>query len=126
MRFIYGFILGVLTSTIGAILYLAFAGGEYLVQLSPHFHELTSEVGALRDAKLQRDQLATRLDTLTRSFDELTRRFVDLERGPRDPSRPADALESPQSLATPAAPRSAAAPSRTAASAVLEPPAAPR
>ncbi len=111
MRFLYGFILGVLATTIGAILYLAFAGGEYVVQLSPHYHELTSEVASLREAKAQRDQLAGRLDALTRSFDELTRRFSDLAHAPRESSHPAEA---PAAAPEPApAPTHEAAPSPT-------------
>lgn len=112
MRFIYGFIMGVLTTTIASILYLAFGGGEYLVQLSPHYHELNSEVAALRDAKLQRDQLASRLDTLAKSFDELTRRFAGLQRSAPDPA----AGEAPTAEpATPPSPTSGATPSATPA-----------
>jgi len=79
MRFIYGFISGVLTSVIAGILYLAFAGGEYLLQIAPKYHDLTSQLGALRDAKEQRDQLAIRLESLAGSFDQLTRRFNELQ-----------------------------------------------
>ena len=64
MRFVYGFILGVLASVISAILYLAFAGGEYLLQLSPHYHEMVSSISSLKEAKEQRDQLTARLDAL--------------------------------------------------------------
>jgi hypothetical protein len=115
MRFIYGFILGLLTSTIGAILYLAFAGGEYLVQLSPHYHELVSEVTALRDAKQQRDQLATRLDTLAASFDGLSRRFADL-RGSREEAHPSETVELPRPAEAPASPKIEAVPSETPSS----------
>jgi len=79
MRFIYGFIMGVLATVISAILYLAFANGDYLLQLSPHYHEMASTIASLKEAKEQRDQLATRLDTLTNGFEQLTRRFNELQ-----------------------------------------------
>jgi len=79
MRFIYGFIFGVLVSAVTAILYLAFTGGDYLLQLSPRYHEMVSTITALKDAKGQRDQLASRLDALSDSFDALTRRFNELQ-----------------------------------------------
>jgi hypothetical protein len=86
MRFIYGFIMGVLATVISAILYLAFANGDYLLQLSPHYHEMTSTIASLREAKEQRDQLAARLDTLTNGFEQLTRRFNDLQETTREPA----------------------------------------
>jgi hypothetical protein len=79
MRFVYGFILGVLASVISAILYLAFAGGEYLLQLSPRYHEMVSTIASLKEAKEQRDQLSVRLDALADGFDQLTRRFNELQ-----------------------------------------------
>ena len=39
-----GFILGVLVSVITAILYLAFLGGDYLLQLSPRYHDMASTI----------------------------------------------------------------------------------
>src|SRR2546430_2201120 len=60
MRFIYGFILGVLVSVITAILYLAFLGGDYLLQLSPRYHDMASTIAALREAKQQRGRSAAR------------------------------------------------------------------
>lgn len=114
MRFIYGFIMGVLSTTIASILYLAFGGGEYLVQLSPHYHELNSEVAALRDAKQQRDQLASRLDALAKSFDELTRRFADLQRNAHDPAAAEPPTPEPVMPPVPS-PTSGAAPSATPA-----------
>src|SRR5262245_55312898 len=85
MRFVYGFILGVLASVIAAILYLAFAGGEYLLQLSPHYHDMVSSIAALKEAKEQRDQLTARLDALADGFDQLTRRFNELQETTREP-----------------------------------------
>jgi Tfp pilus assembly protein PilO len=79
VRFIYGFILGVLTSVILAILYLAFAGGDYLLLLSPKYHQLQSENAMLKQAKDQRDQLASRLEAVANQFDQLTRRFAELQ-----------------------------------------------
>ncbi len=81
MRFIYGFISGVLVSMIAAILYLAFAGGEYLLQLSPRYHDMVSTISGLQEAKQQRDQLASRLEALAGAFDTLTRRFDGLQQG---------------------------------------------
>jgi len=78
MRFIYGMLFGVMASVIGAILYLAFADGQYLLQLSPRYHEMQSTIGGLKEAKEQRDQLADRLERLAGSLDELTRRFNEL------------------------------------------------
>jgi hypothetical protein len=92
MRFVYGFILGVLASVISAILYLAFAGGEYLLQLSPHYHEMVSTIASLKEAKEQRDQLSARLDALADGFDQLTRRFNELQEAASEPShRPSEA-----------------------------------
>jgi hypothetical protein len=78
MRFIYGIVFGVMTSVIGAILYLAFADGQYLLQLSPRYHEMRSTIAGLQEAKQQRDELAARLEKLTASLDDLTRRFNEL------------------------------------------------
>jgi hypothetical protein len=78
MRFIYGWLLGVIASVIGAILYLAFADGQYLLQLSPRYHEMQSTIAGLKEAKQQRDQLADRLEMLTGSLEDLTRRFNEL------------------------------------------------
>jgi|ERR1051325_9293918 len=85
MRFVYGFILGVLVSVIVAILYLAFGGGDYLLQISPRYHDLVSQLASLRDVKEQRDLLAQRLDALADGFDQLTRRFNELQETMRDP-----------------------------------------
>jgi hypothetical protein len=78
MRFIYGLVFGVMASVIGAILYLAFADGQYLLQLSPRYHEMQSTIAGLNEAKQQRDQLAGRLETLTAALEDLTRRFNEL------------------------------------------------
>ena len=88
MRFIYGFILGVMVSVITAILYLAFLGGDYLLQLSPRYHDMASTIVSLREAKEQRDQLAVRLDALADGFDQLTRRFNELQETVREPPPP--------------------------------------
>ncbi len=78
MRFIYGTLFGVMASVIAAILYLAFADGQYLLQLSPRYHEMQSTLGTLKEAKEQRDQLVDRLELLAGALDELTRRFNEL------------------------------------------------
>jgi len=114
MRFVYGFFMGVLLSVIGAILYLAFAGGDYLLQLSPRYHGMASEITALKEAKEQRDQLAARLDTLAGSFEQLTRRFSELQetvREPRHGSTPPAETPPPE----PAHPRARAEPPPPAA-----------
>ena len=113
MRFVYGFILGVLASVIAAILYLAFAGGEYLLQLSPHYHDMVSSIASLKDAKEQRDLLTARLDALADGFDQLTRRFNELQETTREPGHRAPSVQN--DMAPPLAP---AAPPQT-------PPAAP-
>ncbi len=114
MRFIYGFIMGVLATVITAILYLAFANGDYLLQLSPHYHEMTSTIASLKEAKEQRDQLVARLDTLANGFEQLTRRFNDLQEATREPARRGAA--GPQVEPTPMseAPRARARPEPTA------------
>ena len=81
MRFLYGVILGILASVIGAILYLALAGGEYLLILSPKYQELKSRVAALEKAEDQRDQLAARLQDLERRFTDLGQRLTELRGG---------------------------------------------
>jgi hypothetical protein len=89
MRFIYGFIFGVLASTIGAILYLAFGGGEYLLQISPRFHDMAATITSLKDAKEQRDLLANRLDALAEGFDQLTQTVRETpHHGPAEPLPP--------------------------------------
>ena len=103
MRFIYGFILGVLVSVITAILYLAFLGGDYLLQLSPRYHDMASTIAALREAKEQRDQLAVRLDALADGFDQLTRRFNELQVTVRQPAHRGPGAEPPAPLAEPTA-----------------------
>ena len=103
MRFVYGLILGVLASVIAAILYLAFAGGEYLLQLSPHYHDLVSSIASLKDAKEQRDQLTARLDALADGFDQLTRRFNELQETTREPGHHAPSVQS--DVAPPAPPQ---------------------
>lgn len=87
MRFIYGFIVGVLLSVIGAILYLAFAGGLYLLELSPRYHEMASSNAALKEAKEQRDQLTGRLDALASALDQLTHRFQELSQKAQESER---------------------------------------
>jgi hypothetical protein len=114
MRFIYGFIMGVLVSVIGAILYLAFANGEYLLQLSPHYHEMTSTIASLKEAKEQRDQLAARLDTLTNGFEQLTRRFNDLQEATKEPAHRGAGPQVEPALPTSEAPRVRAHPEPTA------------
>jgi hypothetical protein len=103
MRFIYGFIMGVLVTVIAAILYLAFSSGDYVLQLSPHYHEMTSTIASLKEAKEQRDQLAARLDTLANGFEQLTRRFNELQETTREPARrdPGAQAEAPPSAEAP-------------------------
>jgi len=115
IRFIYGFILGMLATVIGAILYLAFAGGDYLLQLSPRYHELASSVSSLKETKEQRDQLAVRLDSLAEGFDQLTRRFNELResrRGPETTEAPPPAALPP--VAHPRPPRAEPTPTPSA------------
>ena len=78
MRFLYGVILGVLASVIGAILYLALAGGEYMLILSPKYQEMKSRLAALEKAEAQRDELASRLQDLERRFTDLGQRLTAL------------------------------------------------
>lgn len=85
MRFIYGFIFGILVSVISAILYLAFAGGDYLLLLSPKYHELASAISSCQHAEQQRDMLAKRLESLEGSFDALTRRFNEIPAARSEP-----------------------------------------
>jgi hypothetical protein len=107
MRFVYGFILGVLGTVIAAILYLAFAGGDYLLQLSPRYHEMVSTIEALKQARGQRDQLASRLETLADSFEALTRRFNELHGTTREAAQPSaepGTTASPRAETTPPSP----------------------
>jgi hypothetical protein len=107
MRFIYGFIFGVLASTIGAILYLAFGGGEYLLQISPRFHDMAATITSLKDAKEQRDLLANRLDALAEGFDQLTQRFNELTQTVRETPHhgPAEPLPPPTPAPEPIRPK---------------------
>jgi hypothetical protein len=95
MRFIYGTILGMLATVIGAILYLAFAGGDYLLALSPKYHDLASRIENCSKAEAQRDQLAQRLESLEASFEALTRRFNELPSGRPEPHAVPDAGSPP-------------------------------
>ncbi|MET0152768.1 MAG: hypothetical protein ABW298_09200 [Candidatus Binatia bacterium] len=114
MRFVYGFILGVLASVISAVLYLAFAGGEYLLQLSPHYHEMVSTIGSLKEAREQRDQLSARLDALADGFDQLTRRFNELQEATSEPTRRSRGLQGGAASAVPEGPPAGAAQSAPA------------
>lgn len=82
MRFLYGLILGIITSVIAAILYLAFAGGDYLLVLSPKYHDMRSRLGELEKAEQQRAQLAEKLGKLEERFRDLARRFESLHASP--------------------------------------------
>jgi hypothetical protein len=105
MRFIYGVFLGFLITVIGAILYLAFAGGDYLLVLSPKYQEMKTERAALERAAQQRDVLAQKLTDLEERFRELGERFADMEvtgrTAPR-PSEPVPAAAEPAPAAAPA------------------------
>jgi hypothetical protein len=100
MRFFYGFFVGVLATVIAAILYLAFAGGEYLLVLSPRYQEMKSSLASLEKAAQQRDQLATKLEDLERRFRDLAERFTEIQPGRAEPT----ALPSPLPEETPAVP----------------------
>lgn len=101
MRFLYGVILGVLASLIGAILYLALAGGEYLLILSPQYQEMKSRLAALEKAEAQRDELASRLQDLERRFTDLGQRLTAL-RGDGGAPAPSIVEPSPEAAPTPA------------------------
>jgi hypothetical protein len=128
MRFIYGVLFGVLTSVIGAILYLAFADGQYLLQLSPRYHEMVSTIGGLTEAKEQRDQLTDRLELLAGSLDELTRRFNELrETGcgaatAHPPSSPIEPAPKPAEVLAPPTPKPRPAPTPVPPAAVAPSP----
>ena len=78
MRFLYGLLLGVIGTTVAGILYLAFAGGDYLLQLSPTYQELRTRADDLERAEVHREQLVARLDAMHSQFAELSRRFRSL------------------------------------------------
>jgi hypothetical protein len=86
MRFLYGFILGILSAVIAAILYLALGGGDYLLVLSPTYHEMKSSIDSLQRAAQQRDQLAGKLDDLEKRFSDLSRRFAELHAASKSPT----------------------------------------
>lgn len=89
MRFVYGMIFGVLVSVVSAILYLAFAGGEYLLALSPTWHEMRSRLGELEKAERHRAALAERLEKLDGRFRDLAQRFERLQPSAAPPKEPA-------------------------------------
>lgn len=78
MRFLYGLLLGVMTTTVGAILYLAFLGGDYLLQLSPTYQEMRTRLGELERTEEHRRELVGRLESMNRKFAELAERFDTL------------------------------------------------
>jgi hypothetical protein len=78
MRFLYGLILGVLLTMIGSILYLALAGGEYLLALSPRYQEMRTKLEPCEKVAAQRDMLTDRLNDLEKQFTELSSRFSSL------------------------------------------------
>ncbi len=78
MRFLYGLIFGVLATLIASILYLAIGGGDYLLVLSPKYHEMKTSIDMLQKAEQQRDQLAGKLDGLEKKFNELAQRYAEL------------------------------------------------
>lgn len=104
MRFIYGTLFGLMASVIAAILYLAFADGQYLLQLSPRYHEMQSTIGSLKDAKEQRDQLTDRLELLAGALDELTRRFNELRETGCAPATATRPVATPEPTPKPAEP----------------------
>ena len=93
MRFLNGVILGILACVIGAILYLALAGGEYLLILSPKYQEMKSRLASLERAEAQRDELATRLQDLERRFTDLGQRLTELRGGGAPAAPPITAPE---------------------------------
>jgi hypothetical protein len=88
MRFLYGLILGILGAVIAAILYLAVGGGEYLLVLSPTYHQMKTRLEVLEKAEAQRDQLAQKLEALETKFQDLARRFGDVHAAVREPQPP--------------------------------------
>lgn len=104
MRFVYGFIAGLLVCVIGAILYLALGGGEMLLVLSPQYHEMKSKISALEKAEQQRDQLASKLEDLEKRFGELSQRFTDLQSTARREAAGTGAAESSAPVSEPAKP----------------------
>jgi hypothetical protein len=97
MRFLYGLVLGVLGSLIAAILYLALAGGDVLLVLSPKYQDMRSRLASAEKAAEQRDHLAEKLETLESKFNDLTRRFTEMQA-----ARPA--VPTPAAAATAGAP----------------------
>jgi uncharacterized protein involved in exopolysaccharide biosynthesis len=107
MRFVYGLIFGILASVIAAILYLAFAGGDYLLALSPTYHEMRSRLGELEKAEQQRAILAVQLETLEGRFRDLVGRFETLSErmaGPPPAADEAAATDEPDPEPPPASP----------------------
>lgn len=104
MRFLYGLILGILASLIAAILYLALAGGEYLLILSPTYQEMRSRLLTLEKAEAQRDQLADRLRDLERRFTELSSRFAGIAEEPAPAPAPPPEMPPLDEAPTPPSP----------------------
>ncbi|MEA2624053.1 MAG: hypothetical protein QOD06_98 [Candidatus Binatota bacterium] len=108
MRFLYGFILGLLLTLIGSILYLALAGGEYLLALSPRYQEMRTKLEPCEKVAAQRDLLTDRLNDLEKRFAELSSRFTSL--GDRAAGEAAGPEPAPGGEAAPSAPGAEAAP----------------
>lgn len=89
MRFLYGFLIGLTATSVAAILYLAFAGGDYLLQLSPNYQEMRTRLGELERLDRDRQELVVRLDAMEKQFSALSERFARLaERAPREAPPP--------------------------------------
>jgi hypothetical protein len=109
MRFLYGLILGLMSAVIGAILYLALAGGEYLLVLSPAYHEMKTQLAVLERADRHREELAKKLEVLEGRFQDLSRRFEHLRSAAEEPPE-APAVPEPGGVPVVPAPRGEAVP----------------
>jgi hypothetical protein len=78
-------------TTVGGVLYLAFYGGDYLVQLSPKYQEMRTKLGELDRAEEHRQQLVERLDAIEKEFARLAGRGETLsgDAGANDYETPA-------------------------------------
>lgn len=88
MRFLYGLIFGFLATLVAAILYLAIGGGDYLLVLSPKYHEMRTSIESLQKAEQQRDHLASKLDMLEKRFNDLAERYAQLQNAARGDAPP--------------------------------------
>ncbi len=76
LRFLFGFLLGVIVGAVGTTYFFSSGGGDQLVAASPRVLRLEED---LRRVTQEREQIAKRLEDTAALMEKMTTRFTDLE-----------------------------------------------